>query len=59
MFPMLPHTAVIPDKPPTVDHHGLVTIRTADRDGSLSLMLYTEHARALRDALNALDLDNR
>jgi hypothetical protein len=55
------HTAMIPqDNTLTADHAGMVRIAARDREGdTLSLMLFTEQAAALRDALNAMDLGPR
>jgi hypothetical protein len=50
------HAVLIPDEAPEVSLAGMVEIRAQDGDTALSLMLYTRHARVLRDALNEMDL---
>lgn len=52
------HMALIPqDNSVTADLAGMVRIKAEDGKGqSLSLMLFTDQARALRDALNAMNL---
>ncbi len=61
-YPRSQHLALIPDETPSVDCHGMVSIKAVDLNErtntieSVSLMLFTDQARELRDQLNALDL---
>jgi hypothetical protein len=58
------HVAIIPDPRRVAEHKlsvdraGLVTLYAQDDSDSVSLMMFTTDAAKLRDALNALDLDN-